>query len=131
MHSLVVEDDVVQRAVLRRFLKPYGPVDETADARGALHAARLASDAGRWYDLVMLDIHLPQGDGRDVLAAWRRRERDLKLPPERCSRIIICTADSADDLVNASFHARCDAFLHKPVLRFDLVRHLRQMGLID
>ncbi|MFO7169263.1 MAG: ATP-binding protein [Chloroflexota bacterium] len=68
---LVVDDDVVDRTVVRRALRAAGMsvrVDEATDRDSALE--RLASGG---YDCVLMDYRLPGADGLAVIQEMRRR----------------------------------------------------------
>jgi DNA-binding response OmpR family regulator len=63
---LVVEDDPVLRAVLRRGL---GEEGHAVDAEGSVAAADEALSVNS-YDIVLLDVGLPDGDGLRCAGDW-------------------------------------------------------------
>ena len=68
---LIVEDDASLRATLAEQLALDG--DFTADqAESAREAEAKLADADARYDAVLLDIGLPDGDGREFCAKLRR-----------------------------------------------------------
>src|SRR4029078_11083048 len=69
MRILVVEDDSVLRDGLSRSLRKAGYAVETAD-EGKLADQLLSVHA---FDLVVLDLGLPELDGMEVLRRLRRR----------------------------------------------------------
>lgn len=91
---LVVEDDPATRALVAEWLPE---ACERTDAPD-LATARVALSA-RAYDLVILDLHLPDGEGADLLP-------DI---PRRCS--IIATSGSKRLLVEPG---RVVSYLPKP-----------------
>ena len=118
---LVVEDDLGLRDVLCRGLRSHGfTVTSAGDGRSALRMTEPQPDA------VVLDVGLPDGDGRDVCAAMRAR--GLLSPvlfltarsavPDRLSGF----AAGGDDYLAKPFHlaelvARIEALLRRPQLR--------------
>ena len=102
MRLLLVEDDRMIGDSLRQSLRDDGEtVDWVRDAR----SARAALD-GTPFDLVLLDLGLPDGSGLDVLRALRAR-RDA-------TPVIVLTArDAAGDRV-AGLDAGADDYLVKP-----------------
>jgi len=69
---LHVEDDVDLRQVIARALAPLADVD----GAGSIEAAR-ALFARREYDLVLLDLSLPDGDGWQLFRQWQLSHPDL------------------------------------------------------
>ena len=104
---LVVEDDEVNRMVIERFLDALGqhPVC-VADIQGALHA--LGEQA---VDIALIDMNLPDGDGREMLARMRALAPHADTPAVLMSAHI--PAHQVDGLLAAGF----GAFLSKPFSR--------------
>jgi len=102
---LLVEDNPIGMRVLRRALERRNLVVDGAESgRAALDAA-----AKRRYDLVLMDLQMPEMDGLETTEAMRQ------LPGYETVPILALTADSSDEL-----RARCrrqgmQAFLSKPV----------------
>jgi CheY-like chemotaxis protein len=60
---LVCDDSTAERSALAQILRRQGyEVDEAADGSAALRLIK-----GRAYDLLLLDLHMPDVDGFDVL----------------------------------------------------------------
>ncbi|MCO7218388.1 response regulator transcription factor [Klenkia sp. PcliD-1-E] len=113
---LVVEDDHGLRDVLARGLREHGMVVVTArDGTGALGAFR--SGAAGAFDAVVLDIGLPDSDGRDVCQALRAQ--GLTAP------VLFLTARDQLHDVLSGFAAGADDYLAKPFHLSELVARLR------
>src|SRR5262245_30405826 len=101
---LIVDDDPMDRAMLRRYLTPHGfQVTEAGDGPEAL--ALLESQQ---FDVVLLDILMPGMTGLEVLLDLRRRRSVADQP------VIMATAkDRSDDVVKA-LQAGANDYLTKP-----------------
>ena len=75
MKTLIAEDDFTSRLLLQAILSPYGECHIAVNGREALHAFNLAHEEGHPYDLVCLDIMMPELDGHAVLSALRPLKR--------------------------------------------------------
>lgn len=129
MKALIVEDDRTSSTILQHVLKPYGETQTAADGNQAIKAVITALDAGKPFDLICLDIMLPEKDGQTVLKEVRALEAGRGIAPGKGSRVIMTSALS--DKVNLlSALPLCDAYLVKPVDRNDLMFYLRRFGLI-
>ena len=103
---LVVEDEARIASFLEKGLRANGfTVEVTGDAAGALALARAGA-----FDLVILDLGLPDKDGLEVLSDLR--ESGISIP------VIILTArDSVSDRV-VGLEGGADDYIAKP-FRFD------------
>ncbi len=100
---LVVDDEEDVRLPLRRFLEAKGYQVLEADSTGtALECARRHS-----LDAAVLDFSLPDGDGLDLLRAFRAQ--DASLP------VVLLTGHGTIDLAVTAIKEGAEQFLTKPV----------------
>ena len=59
MKMLIAEDDSASRLLLQRLLEPYGQVHVVMNGRDAIDTFRLAMERNDPYNLVCLDITMP------------------------------------------------------------------------
>ena len=92
---LIVEDNVRNYALLARLLSFMG-VKQTEWRRSGWQILEFAQDTMPHVDLILLDIHLPEEDGYQVLARLREDDRF------QGTRIVAVTADiSSSNLAKA------------------------------
>ncbi|MGA0532302.1 sigma-54-dependent transcriptional regulator [Hansschlegelia sp. KR7-227] len=102
---LIVDDDPVQRRLLEAQVRRFGYQARTAeDGAGAIEAL---TDPAAAYDLVFLDLVMPEIDGLGVLA--RMREHGIVTP------VIVQTANGSIDAVVTAMRAGAADFVVKPV----------------
>ncbi|MEM1413365.1 MAG: response regulator [Myxococcota bacterium] len=114
---LVVDDDPTNRMLLERILQGAGYVVRTVDdGPAALRAVDECCPA-----LVVLDYVMPGMDGPEVLERMRARVPGLP--------VLILTASSSPDHVDAAFAAGADDYIQRPVnpriLLHRVASHLR------
>ncbi|MCW2637331.1 MAG: response regulator transcription factor [Blastococcus sp.] len=115
---LVVEDDAALRDVIARGLRQAGfDVVTAGDGSGALRAAGAGAGAG--FSAVVLDIGLPDSDGRDVCQALRARGIDVPV-------LFLTARDQLHDVLSA-FAAGGDDHLAKPFHVSELLARLGAM----
>jgi DNA-binding response OmpR family regulator/HPt (histidine-containing phosphotransfer) domain-containing protein len=107
---LIVEDDPAISRLLERALA--SPSRAVVVAPTAADANRLLA-AGR-FGLIILDLHLPDGDGRRLLADWRAVAGTRDVP------IFVLSADVGPATKAECFAAGADACFDKP-LRADVI----------
>ena len=128
MKILIVEDDFVSRQLINKLLTPLGEVDCAANGNEAFTAVKMAIDNNQPYDLICLDIMMPEVDGIMVLKKIRQLEAQLGLNPETRSKIIMTSAVSDKKFVVAAVQANCNGFLVKPIEKDRLFDELRKHG---
>ena len=102
---LIVEDDRFIGEMYVRSLKKAGyEVDWMVDGNDGLIAAR-----NKAYDLLLLDVMLPERRGNDILDALRNGTQDL-IPN---SKVIVLTNFEQDDESRASMEKNADGYLIK------------------
>ncbi len=114
LHVLVAEDNDVNALILTRCLDRLGA--QTARARDGAEALALASRAieggAMGYDVIVMDLFMPEMDGREVV----RRIRDGEFRARaRRTPIIMLTASAQEEDTRAARRAGVDAYLTKPV----------------
>lgn len=107
MHVLVIDDDAMNRAVVRAMLGVAGAgVDEAASGE-----AGLAALDGRDYDLILMDLRMPGMDGLEATARIRARADARARTP-----VVIVTADTAPDLRKRCTAGGADDLISKPII---------------
>lgn len=114
---LLVEDDA---ALARGIALAIGGEDRAIELAATAAAAR-TSVAGRRYDLVLLDINLPDGSGLDLLRAWRAAGETMP--------VILLTANDMEMDEVVGLEAGANDYITKPfslaVLRARVAVQLR------
>jgi DNA-binding response OmpR family regulator len=111
---LVVEDDADLRSLLRRGLTEEGfEVTAVSDGASAIAAARTRPE------VLVMDIGLPDADGRDVCQALRARGSNAPV-------LFLTARDAVTDRL-AGFSAGGDDYLTKPFHFGELVARLRAL----
>jgi two-component system chemotaxis response regulator CheY len=95
-----------------------------------MEAFGAAQENGRPYDLICMDILMPEMDGQTAIKEIRAREEAMGTPPANGVKIIMTTAvDDAKNVVE-SFQSLCDAYLFKPIDTGKLLGHIRDLHLV-
>ena len=116
---LLVEDNVVNRALAQRLLQKRGfHVSVAVDGQEALRAVNDAD-----FDLILMDIQMPEMDGFEATAAIRGRE---KLIGKR-TPIIALTAHALKEDRERCLSAGMDAYITKPIRADELFAAIQNL----
>ncbi|MBN2644462.1 MAG: response regulator [Desulfuromonadaceae bacterium] len=127
MKCLIVEDEFTSRLILQKILGAYGEVHIAANGREAVEAVEASLQQQAPYDLISLDVVMPEMNGREALKAIRELEELSGAPG---SKIIMSTALGDGKTIMASFKAQCDGYLVKPIDKAKVLKYLEDFGLI-
>jgi PAS domain S-box-containing protein len=112
---LVAEDNEINALLMRSLLTRLGHhAVITTNGEEALESWLSAKSAGAPYDLVLMDIQMPQLDGIETTKRIRAREAGQ---PGRQTPILALTANTLVEDRYACFEAGMDGFLIKPLDR--------------
>jgi PAS domain S-box-containing protein len=119
---LVAEDNAINALLMRSLLTRLGHHAVIAtNGEAALESWLAAKSAGAPYDLVLMDIQMPQLDGIEATKQIRAREGGQ---PGRRTPVLALTANTLVEDRYACFEAGMDGFLIKPLDREKLTEAL-------
>lgn len=132
MRVLIVDDDFYSRSFLEYILHPYAACDVAENGEEAVMAFQRALKEKKPYELVCMDLRMPEIDGATAMREIRDMERDFGVDDARRARIIITSVlEDAEDTHNAMFLGDATAFLQKPIEEKALLAELRRLGLVS
>ena len=132
MKALVVEDDFASRKLLQKILSPYGEVDIAVNGVEAIEAFTRALEDGEPYDLICMDIMMPEMDGQTALKRIRAFEREKSISPVDEAKVIMTTAlDDPKNVVEAYYKGGATSYVPKPIDKQMLLHLLKNLGLIS
>ncbi|MBF0435159.1 MAG: response regulator transcription factor [Magnetococcales bacterium] len=132
MRTLIADDDLSSRRLLEGILAPYGECVLAETSNHAVELFKEGYDMGKPFQLVCLDIMMPDIDGQAALAKMRDIEKEKKIAPNDQSVVIMVTALNSMQTVVSSFEGGgCNAYLTKPITKRILLEKIKKYGLIE
>ncbi len=130
MKILIVEDDFTCRVILQELIKKYGTCHSASNGKEALEAFENMHSQGEPYDLICLDIMMPEVDGQEALQQIREIESQKGIGGSDLVKIIMTTAlNDAKNIMQALVKGSCDGYLTKPIIPEDLDKLLNKLGI--
>jgi two-component system chemotaxis response regulator CheY len=132
MKALVVEDDFASRKLLQKILAPYGEVDIAVNGLEAIEAFTKSLEEGAPYQLILMDIMMPEMDGQTALKSIRAIERERSITSMHEAKVIMTTAlDDPKNVVEAYYKGGASSYVPKPIDKQMLLHLLKNLGLIS
>ncbi len=129
MRTLVVDDELVSRKKLQKIMDSFGECEAVDSGKAAIEAVEEAQKIQKPFDLIALDVSMPEMDGTEVLLEIRDREKENKIPDKTKVKIVMVTSHSDKDTVITCIQAGCDTYITKPFDRNTILNKLRKLDL--
>ncbi|MEA5050651.1 MAG: response regulator [Oscillospiraceae bacterium] len=107
---LLCEDNQMNTEIASMLLKDKGMLVETAE-NGAIGLKMFAASPEDYYDIVLMDIRMPEMDGLEAV----RRIRALDRPDAVAVPVIAMTADAFEESIREAKAAGMNAYITKPI----------------
>lgn len=129
MKCLIAEDDLVARTLLETILSEVSECHTTVNGEQAVAAFKTALDRGEPYDLLCLDILMPEMDGHQALQTIRDLEQAAGIKESDSVKVIMITSMRDPMHVLGAFRRGCEAYIVKPITKPKLFEELDRLGM--
>jgi two-component system chemotaxis response regulator CheY len=131
MKALIVDDDFYSRNMIHEILRPVAQCDIAVNGEEAIEAFRRNIDAGESYDLICLDLLMPELDGQQALREIRAIEKEHDITPQGEAKVIVTTMlDDEKETHDAFFLGGATSYLVKPIDEEKLMTEVKSLGLV-
>ena len=131
MKCLIVEDDFASKELLRAYMKDCADCHTVSDGRQAVEAFLDGLEENEPYDLILLDIMMPEVNGREALQEIRWIEAEHGIEGLDAVKVIMTTALDDSKNILGSFREGCEAYVVKPVEKDKLFAEIEKLGLLS
>jgi len=128
---MVVDDDEISVDMISTILSTYGSCDKYYEGIKAVDAFEKALEDNKPYDLVTVDLAMPEMNGIEILAGMRDLELDYGIDFLDQAPIIMITILNEPVAYNAAMAAECTDYIVKPLKKERLINRLQINGIID
>ena len=121
LHILLVDDDTYNRVVIQAYLQ-HSPHRITTAENGRVAIEKFKAAP---YDIVLMDIHMPDLDGPSAvrtMRAWERKRQQSPVP------IVAVTASAVKEELQECLNAGFTAHVTKPIKKQRLIETLDRYG---
>lgn len=131
MRVLIVEDDFSSRKILQTILSAHGTCDIAVDGKEAIEAYKMSWLKNIPYDLICMDIMMPNVDGLQALAEIREIEKEIAVKERDGVKVIMTTAlDDPRTVVESYYKLGATSYIVKPIGKQKLLQEVEKLGLI-
>jgi len=131
MRTLIVEDNHANRQLMVKYLSCFGECDTAENGLEGVIKFQEALDSDKPYDLVCLDLMMPEMDGHDALQQIRALETAKGIRGLAGVKVLIASAADTPSGILKAFQMGCEGYLIKPIRRKEMYDTLEKLGLIS
>lgn len=132
MKSLIVEDDLIAGKVMDKLMSRYGTCDIADNGQVALDCFMQAHASNAPYDLILMDIMMPEVDGLQAASLIREKETGMGIPLQQRVKIIMITAlGDPRTVMKALYESDANSYLQKPIIPQNIEDEMKKLGLIS
>lgn len=131
MKSLIVEDDFTARKLMQVYLSDMGESSIAVNGKEAVEVVRDAIEKKENFDLICMDIMMPEMDGIEAVRIIRQMEKENGIEGLSGVKIIMTTAKGQSDDIFGAFNTGCESYLIKPVRKPALMKEIQKLGLLQ
>ncbi len=128
MKILVVDDEIVSRKKMEKIMDGLGECQIVDSGTSAVESFNEAWSLGMPFDLILLDISMPDMSGIEVLNIIRKMEKEKALAKSHCVKIMMVTTHSDKDVVVDCMKSGCNNYIVKPFDRERVLDKLSSIG---
>jgi two-component system, chemotaxis family, chemotaxis protein CheY len=131
MKALVVDDEIVSRKKMIKILGKYGECEEAENGEEAIEKFSVNTiDGNDPFDVITLDISMPDMSGIAVLERIRNIEKEKSVSKEKQVKILMVTSKSDKEVVRSSIEGGCNDYIIKPFNNQSIQIKLERVGLL-
>ena len=128
MKILVVDDEMVSREKMKMIMGHFGQCEAVENGADAVEKFVSAWNSWSPFDLISLDVQMPEMSGVEVLNRIRGMEREKNVPESKRVKIVMVTARSDKDTIMTSIQAGCNDYVVKPFDKTIVAKKLTKLG---
>lgn len=128
MKIMIVEDYAVSLKIMIKKLAPLGECTGVSNGEKALALFDEAVIADKRFDLIFLDISMPDMDGIEVLTRIRKKEKRLKIEKDEQTKIVMVSASMRMASIKKCIRLGCNSYISKPFKTQKIYEEFERLG---
>ena len=129
MKVMIVEDNKASQILMKLHFKGIAECECAENGKDAFDMFTFAIANNSPYDLICLDINMPEMDGHELLQKIRKYELDNQDMISSKVKIIMTSALGDPQNVVTSYKEGCEDYIVKPVKKSELMQKIESLGL--
>ena len=126
MKILIVDDNKQIQHLLALMLESYGDLSFAENGKIGLQQYQKSVEDKDAFDLILLDIMMPEMDGFEMLRKLRSWEIQQSISDEKVKIAMLSSIGSPNNMLSC-FEEGCDYYLVKPIIKTELLEVIEKV----
>ena len=132
MRTLIVEDEPTSATIIQEILSSFGDCILCNDGNEAIDFFKQNLIAKTPFDLICMDIMMPELDGQEALREIRVLENKHEIDIANKVKVIMTPAlEDQKNVIEAFYKGGAASYIVKPINKQKLLDEIRKLGLIE
>jgi len=132
MRTLIVEDEPTSATIIQEILSVFGDCILCNDGNEAIDLFKQNLIDNTPFDLICMDIMMPELDGQEALKKIRALESKHEINTANKVKVIMTTAlEDQKNVIEAFYKGGAASYIVKPINKQKLLDEIRKLGLIE
>jgi len=128
MKILIVDDEMVSREKMKMIMSHFGQCEAVENGAEAVEAFVKAWEKWTPYDLISLDVQMPEMDGIEVVRKIRGLELEKDVSDNNKAKIVMVTVRADKETLVSCIQAGCNDYVLKPFDKAIVAKKLTKLG---
>lgn len=129
MKILIAEDDAVTSRLVESLVAPYGEVHIAKRGSEVISQWEDAVKSDAPFDLIFLDIMMPEVSGQEALELIRDYEKENFIEADKAVKVIMLSSLEDGENIYQAHLQGCVNYLVKPISRDRLIRAIKDLNI--
>lgn len=130
IRALCIEDDTICQKRLDMIMRDFCRCDFADNGKLGFEKFKQALESGRPYELITLDIQMPEWDGHQTLKHIREYETQKGILGLDGIKVIMLTSQGTPEHIFSSFREGCEAYVFKSFMGEKLLDEMTKLNLL-
>ncbi|MFC1532055.1 HDOD domain-containing protein [Thermodesulfobacteriota bacterium] len=129
MKILIVDDELVSRMKMQKIMNSIGECEAVESGSAAVMSFSSALKNKAPFELITLDVSMPEMNGIEILNKYRAIEKEMKVPNEKQVKVMMVTSQADKETIITCVKAGCNDYITKPFDKAIIISKLQKMGI--
>ena len=126
MRTLIIDDEQPLRSALYKVFSSLGVCDQAEDGAQGLMLIKMALEKEP-YDLIVLDIVLPELSGQRIIKKLRELEAKAGIDPLKEAKVVVVSGRQDEPTLLQAFRNGATGWVNKPINPAKLLNNLKNL----